>query len=163
MSLLISGAVVVAMLVSLVLIPIGLPGLWLIIVLVMGLVLAGWLSWTFGLIAAGVAAVAEVCEFLVLRQFGKHFGGSRRAFWGAVIGGMAGLFVGLPIPVVGPLVTAFLGTFAGAGLVTYLETRSIERSTRVGWGLVLARTAAVALKIATALAIIAAVAVALVL
>lgn len=161
MSFLITAAVVLAMLASLVLIPIGLPGLWLIIVIVMGLVLAGSLSWTFGLIAAALALGAELGEFLVLRRFGKDFGGSRKAFWGALVGGMAGLFVGLPIPVIGPIITAFVGTFVGAGLVTYLETLSLGRAARVGWGLVLARAAAVGLKIATGAALIAAVAVAL--
>jgi len=63
--------------------------------------------------------------------------------------------------VIGPIVTAFVGTFVGAGLVTFLETRSVERSARVGWGLVLARTAAVALKVATAVLLIGAVAAAL--
>lgn len=162
MTIVASIAVLLAMVVSLFLIPLGLPGLWLITVMVLGLVLTGFLTWTFGLVAAAVTAAAELSEFLVLRRFGKQYGGSTRAFWGAVIGGMAGLFVGLPIPVVGPLVTAFLGTFLGAGLVTFWETRSIEHSTRVGWGLVLARTAAVALKVAAAVAMIAAVAIALV-
>lgn len=161
MGLLTTALIVLVMLGSLLLIPLGLPGLWLMIVVVLGLVLAGSLSWTFGLIAAAVAGLAEVGEFQLLRRFGRTYGGSRRAFWGAVIGGMAGLFVGVPIPVVGPLITAFLGTFLGAGLVTFLETRSVERSTHVGWGLVLARTAAVALKVGTAAALIAAVAVAL--
>jgi hypothetical protein len=44
-----------------------------------------------------------------------------------------------------------------------LETRSVSRSTRVGWGVVLARTIAVVLKVGTALAVVAAVGVALVL
>jgi len=121
------------------------------------------LSWTFGLVGAGVVAAAELGEFVVLRRFGERFGGSKGAFWGAIVGGMAGLFVGVPIPVVGPIITAFIGTFLGAGLVTLFETRSIERSTRVGFGLVLARTAAVALKVATAVLMIAAVTAALLL
>ena len=40
--------------------------------------------------------------------------------WGAVLGGMVGLLVGAPVPVIGSLVTAFLGTFAGALMVTGL-------------------------------------------
>jgi hypothetical protein len=43
----------------------------------------------------------------------RRFGGSRRAQWGALIGGFAGLFVGTPIPVLGSLVMSFVGTFAG--------------------------------------------------
>ena len=85
-----------------------------------------------------------------------------RDSWGAVLGGFAGLFVGLPIPIVGPLVTVLLGTFCGAGLATWLETRSMPDSTRVGFGLVLARTVAVGLKVAVALAVVATTAFALV-
>ncbi len=163
MSVLIGIVVILALLACLAVIPFGLPGLWLMMVIVMGLVLAGSLSWTFGLIGAGVVAAAELGEFVVLSRFGKQFGGSKRAFWGAIVGGMAGLFVGVPVPLVGPIITAFFGTFLGAGLVTLLETRSVEHSTRVGLGLVLARTAAVALKVATAVLLIAAVAAALLL
>jgi uncharacterized protein YqgC (DUF456 family) len=76
---------------------------------------------------------------------------------------MAGLFVVVPVPVIGPLITAFLGSFIGAGVVTWYETRSWERSTRVGWGLVLARTAAVGLKVATAVCVVGATAVLLIL
>jgi len=44
-----------------------------------------------------------------------------------------------------------------------METRSIERSARVGWGVLLARTTGVALKVAVAVAVIAAVGVGLIL
>ncbi len=163
MSPLISAVVILAMVACLVLVPLGLPGLWLIVAGVVGLAAAGSLPWAVGLIAVAVAAAAEVGELALLRRFGARFGGSTRAFWGAVIGGVAGLFAGAPIPVIGSLITAFLGTFLGAGLVTYLETRSLGRSTRVGWGLLLARTAAVGLKVAVAAGVIAAVAVSLLL
>lgn len=161
MSVLIGILVVLMMLACLAVIPIGLPGLWLMMVIVMGLVLAGALSWNFGLIGAAVVVGAEVGEFVVLRHFGSQFGGSKRAFWGAIAGGMAGLFVGVPVPLIGPIITAFIGTFVGAGLVTLYETRSLEQSTRVGLGLLLARTVAVALKVATAVVLTAAVAAAL--
>lgn len=154
MSLLVSVAVILAMLGCLVLIPIGLPGLWLIVIMTLGLVLAGSVTWTFALIVAGVAAVAEVSEFLVPKRFGEAFGGSRKAFWGAVIGGMVGLFVGVPVPIIGPMVTVFAGTFLGAGAVTWFETRSFEASARVGWGVLLARTAAVALKVGVSVAVV---------
>lgn len=163
MSIWISITVVVSMLVGVALIPLGLPGLWLIVALTLGLVVAGHLSWTVGLVVSGVALVAEFAEVLVVARFGRAFGGSPRAFWGAVLGGMIGLFVGLPIPIVGPVITAFVGTFLGAGLVTFTETRSIGRSARVGWGVLLARTVAVALKVGVAVGVTAAVGVALVL
>jgi uncharacterized protein YqgC (DUF456 family) len=163
MSVVIEILVLLAMAGSLLLIPLGLPGLWIAVALILGLTVWGKLSWTFLLLSLLAAGAAEAGELAVVRAFGKRYGGSSRAFWGAVVGGMAGLFVGVPIPLVGPLVTAFLGSFLGAGLVTWLQTRSLRRSGRVGWGIVLARTAAVALKVAVGVALVAAAALAMLL
>lgn len=161
MDIIIALVAVVAMLGCLALIPLGLPGLWLIVVVTLGLVLGGKLTWTFGLVVAAAALTVEVAEIVILKRFGQAFGGSSKAFWGAVVGGLAGLFVGVPVPLIGPVITAFLGTFLGAGVVTWFETMSLERSARVGWGVLLARTAAVAMKVTAAVAVIGATAVAL--
>lgn len=161
MSFLVSALATLVMLCCLLVIPLGLPGLWLIAVVVMGLLALGKLSWTFALVSAGAVALSEAAEFWILKRFGEHFGGSSKAFWGAVVGGMIGLFVGMPVPIVGPMITAFMGTFVGAGLVTLLETRSLERSAKVGWGVLLARTASVAMKVGVAVVIIGATALAL--
>jgi len=150
-----------AVLVCIALIPFGLPGLWLIGVITAGLLIAGVVGWGFTLTVLGVIMVVELAEFVVIKRFGDAFGGSPRAFWGALVGGFAGLFVGLPIPVVGSVITAFVGTFVGAGLVTFIETRSPLRSARVGWGVLLARTAAVAMKMTTAIVVLFALSVAL--
>ena len=161
MNILIAVTTILAMLGCLALIPLGLPGLWLIVALTLGLVLVGELTWMFGLVVAGAALVAEVGEIVVLKRFGRVFGGSSRAFWGAIIGGMVGLFVGVPVPIIGSVITAFAGTFLGAGVVTWMETTSLERSARVGWGVLLARTVAIAIKVTTAVVVIGAVALAL--
>jgi len=154
MSPLVSIPVVLVMVGCVLLIPLGLPGLWLIAAITLGLTLVGQLSWPVGLSVAVATLVAEGLEILILARFGRAFGGSRRAFWGAVLGGMIGLFIGTPVPIVGSIVTAFAGSFAGAALVTFFETRSIDASARVGWGVVLARSVAVGLKVAVACAVI---------
>lgn len=141
-------AVVLAL--AILLIPLGLPGAWIQVAVLTGAAVAGWVAWLTLAILAGLVALAELGEFLLLRSLGRRYGGSRKAFWGAVLGGFLGLFVGVPVPLIGPVITAFLGTFAGAGLVTWLETRSLEAAGRVGWGVVLARTLAVALKVGVA-------------
>lgn len=151
---LVSIVALLAMLGSLLVIPFGMPGLWLMVAVVLGLVLLGKVGWTVGLLAAGAALLVEIAEFWILKRFGAAWGGSAKAFWGAVLGGMAGLFVGVPVPFVGPVVAAFAGTFLGALVVTYFETRSLRHSARVGWGVVLARTAAVALKVGAGLGLI---------
>lgn len=135
-------------------IPFGVPGLWLMVVGVAGLALLGLTGWTPVAVALGLALVAEAVELWVLRHFGARYGGSPRAFWGAVAGGFLGVFVGLPVPLVGPVLTAFLGTFLGALAVSWLETRSLAGSTRVGWGMVLARTVSVGLKMGTGVALL---------
>lgn len=146
--------VLAAMVVCVLLIPFGIPGLWLIGVLTAGLLIAGMVGWGFTLAVLGTVLVAEVLEFVVIKRFGDAYGGSNRAFWGALVGGFAGLFVGLPVPFIGSVLTAFLGTFVGAGLVTFLETKSALRSARVGYGVLLARTVAVAMKMTTAIGVI---------
>lgn len=163
MTILVTILLFLAVLAGLVMIPLGLPGLWLVVAaLLAGGALLEAVGWTLPLVALGAAAVAEGVELLTVRAMGKRYGGSPRAFWGAVLGGMAGLFVGVPVPVVGPLITGFLGTFAGAWIVTFLETRDLRRSGQVGWGVLLARTVAVGLKVGVGVALLGALALALI-
>jgi hypothetical protein len=61
------------------------------------------------------------------------------------------------------MITGFLGTFIGAGLVTFVETFSLKESAKVGRGMLFARTAAVALKVGVSVGVVAAVGVALLL
>lgn len=161
MSIVFSLLIVLGMLACVLLIPLGLPGLWLIAAGTLLLSLVGAVPWAVGMAVAGATLAAELAEWVILGRFGRAFGGSRRAFWGAVLGGTAGLFVGTPVPVIGSIVTAFVGSFLGAGVVTFVETRSLDRSARVGWGVLLARTAAVGVKVAVSMAVIGAVALSL--
>lgn len=149
------GALLLVMALGLPAVAVGLPGLWLMVAGMAGLTLLGFAGWVPAAIAVAAALGVELLELLILRRFGRTHGGSRGAFWGAVAGGFLGLFVGLPVPVVGPVLTAFLGTFLGALAVTLRQTRSLAASTRVGWGMVLARTASVGLKMGTGMALLA--------
>lgn len=138
----------VALFFCLLLVPFGLPGLWLMAALTLIGLPMGLVGWGTLAIVAAVALSAEAVEFILVKRLGEKFGASRKAFWGAVIGGMAGLFVGVPIPVVGPILTAFLGTFVGAAVVTFFETRSLAAASRVGTGTLLGRAVAAATKVA---------------
>ena len=110
-------------------IPVGLPGTWLLLGLAAlveladGSVLSAADPVTFGWpLLAGCAvlgAVGEALEALAGAAGTKLGGGTRRGMWGAIIGGLVGaiLFtVLLPLPLVGTLVGALVGTFAGAWL-----------------------------------------------
>ncbi len=135
-------------------IPFGLPGLWIMVGVTALAALGGLFGWGTVAIALTATVIAEAMEFVLLRRISDRFGGSRRAFWGAIAGGLAGLFVGLPIPIGGPIITAFLGTFVGAAVVTLLETRSVRSAGMVGTGTVLARALAAGAKIATGVFIV---------
>ena len=142
------------MLLAIFLIPLGLPGLWIMVAVVGVGALMGYVGPAAVMIVVAVAAVAEVLEFLILRNMSARYGGSSRAFWGAVLGGLAGVVVGFPFPVIGPVIAGILGSFIGAAGVTLWEGRDLAGATRVGWGVVLARGIAAAAKVAAAIVIL---------
>lgn len=140
-----------ALVLSLLLVPVGLPGLWVMIgagllydVLVGGAAI-GWPTLAGVTVLAGIA---EVIEFVLGGRFAQRFGGSRRAGWGAILGGLAGAIVGVPVPIVGPMIGAFAGAFAGALAAELSLGRTARASTRVATGALLGRVAAVAVKVA---------------
>jgi uncharacterized protein YqgC (DUF456 family) len=136
---------------GLALVPLGLPGLW---VMVVGVIGYGWLT---SFVTVGVATIAIVVALAVLGEvlemwvgFGlaRRYGGSHRAGWGALIGGIAGAIVGVPVPIIGSVIGAFLGSFFGAAAFEYSWSGAPGTAVRAGWGAVLGRAAAAAAKIA---------------
>jgi hypothetical protein len=117
-----AGAACVAMVV------IQLPGTWVL------LALAGLLEWvdrlwlpagdrqTFGWWTLGgclaLAVAGEIIEFIAGMLGAKRGGSSRRGMIGALVGGIAGIFVFAPlfffVPFLGAFLGAVLGTFVGA-------------------------------------------------
>lgn len=140
---------VVTALIGLVLIPFGLPGLWVILGGILGF---GWLtdfrtlSAGFLLFVIGLALLGEVAEAWIGFRFARRYGGSSRAGWGALFGGLIGAIVGVPVPIIGSVVGGFLGAFAGAALFEYTRARHTEGAARAGWGAMLGRAAASAVK-----------------
>lgn len=141
---------------GLILIPLGLPGLW---VMVLGVIGYGWLTGfqTVGVgtiaLVLGLAAVGEIVEAWLGFRLARRYGGSARAGWGAVVGGIAGAIVGVPVPIIGSVIGAFVGAFAGAAAFEYLGARSLDGATRAGWGAVLGRAGGAAVKVALGLVI----------
>jgi uncharacterized protein len=142
--------------VGLLLVPLGLPGLWLMVLGVLGY---GWLtafrSVGIGIMAVviGLALLGEVIEWWLGFRFAQRYGGSRRAGWGALVGGLVGAATGVPVPIVGSVIGAFVGSFAGAALFEYMGSARAGVAVSAGWGAVLGRAAAAAVKIALGLAI----------
>jgi uncharacterized protein YqgC (DUF456 family) len=142
---------IISGLVGLVLIPLGLPGLWVIL---LGIIGYGWLT-DFSTLSAGFLILATVLAFLgeVLEswvgfRFARKYGGSSRAGWGALVGGLIGAIVGVPVPIVGSVVGGFVGAFLGAALFEYSRARQSGVAAKAGWGAVLGRAAAAAMKMA---------------
>jgi len=138
-----------AVLGGLVMIPLGLPGLWVMLLAGVGhrvLVTPPMISWTtLGLLAA-ISLVAEWLEFSVSNRYTQKYGGSRRAAWGAIAGGLAGAMVGIPIPVIGSVIGAFAGAFVGALVGEYTLERNHGKATRAATGALVGRAVATALK-----------------
>ncbi|MEX2610383.1 MAG: DUF456 family protein [Gemmatimonadota bacterium] len=139
---------------ALLLVPLGLPGVWIMVALLGGGALLGEVGWVVVLTAAALAGLAEFAEYWLVARLNLRYGGGRGAFWGAVAGGLVGVVVGMPIPVVGPVVAGFLGTFVGAALVTLLGTRDAWSAGRVGWGVLLGRVLAAVVKVGTGVVIL---------
>lgn len=144
----------ITMILSLLSIPFGAPGLWFMIAVLAAAALASTVSpVTLGALIA-LAAGAEWIEFLLVKRYSERYGGSRPAFWGALAGGLIGVVIGVPVPLLGPILAGVLGTFLGAAAVTLWETRRLHAATRVGWGVVLARLLAIGAKMAAGIVVL---------
>jgi uncharacterized protein YqgC (DUF456 family) len=140
-----------ALVIGLLLIPLGLPGLWLQVA-ASALLATAWagaqLPWGWVLGFAALAGMAELLELLFGRWGARRFGGSNRAAWGALIGGLVGAVVGgIPIPLLGAVIMSFTGTFVGA-IVGEMSARRGVTGLRVGLGAVVGRAFGVAAKMA---------------
>jgi uncharacterized protein YqgC (DUF456 family) len=136
---------------GLAMIPLGLPGLW---VMVGGILAYGWLTSfrSVGVvmiaIVLGIAFLGEIIDNWLGFRYAKRYGGSTRSGWGALVGGLIGAIIGVPIAVIGSVIGAFLGSFIGAALFEYSYSRHTGVAARAGWGAVMGRIAAAAVKIA---------------
>ncbi len=152
---------IAAMAASLLLIPLGLPGLWIMLLI---LAVATWAGAVSPLLFIGLlvlAGLAELLEWIAVDRLGRKYGGTQRTFWGALVGGIVGAIVGTPVPVIGSLLGVFAGTMVGAAIATWTLVKDSDAALKAGWGALLGRAAAVALKMAVGLVILVAGAVAL--
>ena len=140
---------IIAGVVGLLFIPLGLPGLWVILLGILGY---GYLTdfqtmsvWFLGLMIL-LAILGEVFESWIGFRYAKKYGGSSRAGWGALVGGLVGAVMGVPIPIIGSVIGGFVGAFVGAALFEYTRVKKLEGSAKAGWGAVLGRAAAAAVK-----------------
>jgi len=93
-----------------------------------------------------MAALSFVVDFLASLLGAKRLGASPLALGGATVGGIAGLFLGLPGLILGP--------FVGAALGEYIARRSLRQAGKVGLGTWLGLLAAAVAKVILAVMMI---------
>jgi len=151
-------AVCVACLVGVALTAVRMPGTWFLLGVA---ALYGWSTEgqavTGGslLLLALLAIVGEIVELLASAVAARKAGGSRRAAWGGLAGGVLGMvfltFL-VPIPLIGSMVGAIAGCFAGAAIAELSYRNHLGQSTRVGFFAALGMALGTAGKVAMALA-----------
>lgn len=142
---------VAVLLLGLVLIPLGLPGTWVMVAGALGyqlLVPDSGIGIFTVIGTAIIAGAAEVAEFMLGGAYARKYGGSKRAAWGAIIGGTLGVFLGIPIPILGSVIGGFIGTFVGALAGELSRGGEGAAASRVAWGALVGRAVATAMKVA---------------
>jgi uncharacterized protein len=121
-------------------------------VLFTGLVFAAWAEdfryvgvWTL-LILGCMAGLTYLVELAASALGAKRYGGSRRAMVGAAVGGVVGLFLGIPGIILGP--------FAGAILGELSLRRRLDQAGRAGFGTVVGLAVGLAGKLAIGIAMV---------
>jgi uncharacterized protein len=131
---------------GLVLIPLGLPGLW---VIVLTIAAYGWveqfsapITWEFVAVTVAVAILTETIDTWAGSLLRPRDAFVRRAGWSAFTGGVIGAILGVSLPLLGSMIGGVVGSYVGALVFEYRRSRQ----------LLLGRAAAVALKPAVGVA-----------
>lgn len=150
MEILLLGAI---LLLSLLMIPLGLPGTWVMLAAGVGysILVPNSIGAVTMVGTTVIAVIAEVLEFTLAGKYARKYGGSKRASWGAIIGGMVGAIIGVPVPIIGPIIGAFAGAFLGALAFEYSRSGDAQTATKVAWGALVGRAIAAALKVVAGL------------
>jgi len=123
----------------------ALPGVPLVF---LGLFIGAWIGqfeaigWTTIGILAVLALLAWIVDFLAGAAGARYLGASSRAFWGATIGAIAGIFFGIAGMLLGPFIGAVLGELSGGN--------TMVQSGRAGVGAWIGMVIATAVKLALA-------------
>lgn len=100
------------------------------------------ISWVTISFLTLLTILAWVADFLAGAMGARYLGASSRAFWGATIGAIIGIFFGLPGIVLGPFIGAVIGEISGGS--------DIISSGRAGVGTWIGMIVATAAKLAIA-------------
>ena len=122
-----------------------LPG---IPIMLAGLVLAAWITdfepigWGTLAVLAVLTALSMLIDFLSAAFGAKRQGASPRAFWGATLGAVVGMFFGLPGIILGPFIGAVMAEVSGG--------HGAQQAGRSGYGVWVGMVLGTAAKLAIA-------------
>jgi hypothetical protein len=112
------------------------------LIILVGCVLHAWLrpqsgfGWWSVAGEAGLVILAHVIDFLSGAMGSKWFGGSRWGTAGVLLGGLVGLFFGLPGLILGPLIGGFVFELVFAGKeLAHAAKSTFGAATGIGMGL----------------------------
>lgn len=138
---------------SLLLLFVGLPGIWLILIITgiwaFFIQSPSLFSLGFFLPLVFLAVVGEVAEFFAGYYGTKRFGGSSKGGWGGIVGGFVGAILGAAFLFgFGAIPGAFAGAFAGCFFVEkVLNAVSTEQAVNAAWGTTLGRLGGMMVKL----------------
>ncbi|HKY63840.1 MAG TPA: DUF456 domain-containing protein [bacterium] len=151
------GFVFLCIVLGVLMVPLGLPGTWLIVA---GSVLysfffsfdgGGASPWAVNAILIGLAVFGEIVEFFIGTLGSKPLKVSNGAIVCAFIGGIVGAIVGVPIFLIGAILGVFIGAFIGAFVWEWVHLKSFGRALTNALAVLATKVVATFLK--TALAI----------
>ena len=141
---------------SLIAIPIGLPGTFVIAGAAVVTLLAtggAHYGWVAVIVMAALAVLGEVIESFLGPAVAGRYGATKWGMAGAFLGGIAGAVLGTALyPVVGTVIGSFIGTAFGAPLLEWSRGASGGEGARAGFGAFLGKGVASAIKLAFGMA-----------
>lgn len=150
---------ILSLLTGLVLVPLGFPGTWLIVLTAIVYSLAADFSalssdWVVVLIAGGVALVGELLELGIGIIASRRFHVSNGAIVASIAGGILGAMIGVPVFLVGSLIGLFLGVFLGALAYELCVQRDFRLALKSALGAFFSRVTALFVKTVMALGMV---------
>jgi uncharacterized protein len=151
-----------AIVVGLIIIPLGLPGTVLILI---AAAVYAWLTdlaiiggWGLVVLTA-LTIISETADNWLTAIGVKRYGGSTRAMWLSVPGALLGaMLLGAPLALLlgplGPIAGGFGGAFASVVLYEWSQAKNLQAALRAGWGTLLGRAAGILLKMVIAIGMV---------
>ena len=94
-----------------------------------------------------MAILIELLEYLSISFASYKFGASKKAVWGAIIGGAAGALSGFFVtPVLGSIIGSVSGIFIGAVVLEWFAKRSVKKALKAGAGAFLGKLGSLSIK-----------------